>query len=168
MAELYLRLPSVFMGWYLVTETDTFTFLLIHHYFVGSSDDKLPLLHGISTLSDHSEQILFLSLHNSVLTLWYRSKKIMWRRSVTFLVHETIHKHLSFLYLPMACRQIFVSLQSCHVSQWLRSGFGLLLEFINNIQAVTAIDYYTIAASHNVQTLHTNLFSLSALVFTGL
>jgi hypothetical protein len=56
----------------------------------------------------------------------------------------------------------------CHVSQWLRGGFGLGIGFINNLQVVITINYYTIAALHNVQSLHTNLFSLSALIFTGL
>jgi hypothetical protein len=56
----------------------------------------------------------------------------------------------------------------CHVSQWLRRGFGLVIGFINNLQVPTTTNYYTIGALHNVQSLHTNLFSLSALVFTGL
>jgi hypothetical protein len=46
--------------------------------------------------------------------------------------------------------------------------FGLVIGFINNLQVVTTINYYTIAALHNVQSLHTNLFGLSALVFTDL
>jgi hypothetical protein len=38
-----------------------------------------------------------------------------------------------------------------------------------NLQVVTTINYYAITALHNVQWLHTNLFSLSALlVFKGL
>jgi hypothetical protein len=49
-----------------------------------------------------------------------------------------------------------------------RRGFGLVIGFINNLQVITTINYYTIAALHDVQSLHTNLFSLSALVFTGL
>jgi hypothetical protein len=48
------------------------------------------------------------------------------------------------------------------------SVFGLVIGFINNLQVVTTINYYTIAALHNIQSLHTNLLSLSALVFTGL
>jgi hypothetical protein len=56
----------------------------------------------------------------------------------------------------------------CHVSQWLTRGFGLVVRLINNLQVVTTINYYTIAALHNVHLLHTNLFNLSALVFTGL
>jgi hypothetical protein len=56
------------------------------------------------------------------------------------------------------------------VSQWLKHGYGLVIGFINNLQVLTTINYsyYTIAALHNVQPLHTNLFSLSALVLTGL
>jgi hypothetical protein len=58
------------------------------------------------------------------------------------------------------------SREYCHVSQWLRRGFGLVIGFINNLQVVTTINYYTIADLHNVQSLHTNLFSPSALDFT--
>jgi hypothetical protein len=47
-------------------------------------------------------------------------------------------------------------------------GQGLLIGFINHLQVVTAINYYTVAALHNLQSLHTNLFSLSALDFTDL
>jgi hypothetical protein len=54
----------------------------------------------------------------------------------------------------------------CRLSQWLKTGFGLVIGFINNLQVVTAINYYTLADLHNVQSLHTNLFSLSALVLT--
>jgi hypothetical protein len=39
---------------------------------------------------------------------------------------------------------------------------------INNLPVVPAINYCTIATLHNVQSLHTNIFSLSALVFTNL
>jgi hypothetical protein len=56
----------------------------------------------------------------------------------------------------------------CHVSQSLKTGFGFVIGFINNLQVITTINYYTIAALHNLQSLHTNLFSLSALVFTDL
>jgi hypothetical protein len=56
----------------------------------------------------------------------------------------------------------------CHMYQLLKMGFGLVIEFINNLEVVTTINYYTTAALHNLQSLHTNLFSLSALVFTGL
>jgi hypothetical protein len=40
--------------------------------------------------------------------------------------------------------------------------------FINHLQVVTTINYYTVAVLHNLQSLQTNLFSLSALVFTDL
>jgi hypothetical protein len=56
----------------------------------------------------------------------------------------------------------------CHVSQWPRRGFGLVIGFINNLQVVTTINYNTIADLHNLQSLHTNLFSLSPLIFTDL
>jgi hypothetical protein len=52
-------------------------------------------------------------------------------------------------------------------SDW-RRGLGLVIAFINRLQVVITINYYTIAALHNVQSLHTNPFSLSALVFMGL
>jgi hypothetical protein len=60
------------------------------------------------------------------------------------------------------------TLQYCHMYRWLRCGFGLVIGFINNLQIITTINYFTIAALHNVQSLYTNLFSLSVLVFTGL
>jgi hypothetical protein len=44
--------------------------------------------------------------------------------------------------------------------------FGLLIGFINNLQGVTTINYNTVAGLHNLQSLHTDLFSLSALIFT--
>jgi hypothetical protein len=46
--------------------------------------------------------------------------------------------------------------------------FGLVIGFINHLLVVTTINYYTIAALHNLQSLHINIFSLSALVFTDL
>jgi hypothetical protein len=49
--------------------------------------------------------------------------------------------------------------------QSLKTGFGLVIGFVNNLQVVTTINFYTIAALHSLQSLHTNLFSLSALVF---
>jgi hypothetical protein len=54
------------------------------------------------------------------------------------------------------------------MSQWLKMGFRLVIVFINHLQVVTTINYYTIAALNNLQSLRTNLFSLSALVFTDL
>jgi hypothetical protein len=50
----------------------------------------------------------------------------------------------------------------------LRCGFGSVIGFTGYLQGVTTINYYTIAALHNVQSLHTKIFSLSALFFTGL
>jgi hypothetical protein len=49
------------------------------------------------------------------------------------------------------------------MSQWLRREIWLVIGFINHLQAVTTNNYYTVAALHNLQSLHTNLFSLSAL-----
>jgi hypothetical protein len=40
--------------------------------------------------------------------------------------------------------------------------------FINNLQVVTTINYYIITDFHILQSLHTNLLSLSAIVFTDL
>jgi hypothetical protein len=54
-----------------------------------------------------------------------------------------------------------------HVYGWLKTVFGLVIGIINNLQVVTTNNEYTVADLHNVQSLHTNLFSLSALVFTG-
>jgi hypothetical protein len=56
----------------------------------------------------------------------------------------------------------------CHVYQWLETGFGLVIGFINNLQVVTTINYNTIADLLNLQSLHTNFFSLAPLVFTDL
>jgi hypothetical protein len=41
----------------------------------------------------------------------------------------------------------------------IKDGFGLVIGFINHFQVITTINYYTIAALHNLQSLHTNLFS---------
>jgi hypothetical protein len=43
-----------------------------------------------------------------------------------------------------------------------------IIGFINNLQVVTTITYYTTALLHNLQSLHINLLSLSALVYTYL
>jgi hypothetical protein len=51
---------------------------------------------------------------------------------------------------------------------WLKTPFGLVIGFINHLQVVTTITYYTIARLHDLQSLHTNLLSLSAVVFTCL
>jgi hypothetical protein len=39
----------------------------------------------------------------------------------------------------------------CHVYQWLKTGFGMIIGFINNLQNVTTNNYYTIADLHNLQ-----------------
>jgi hypothetical protein len=54
-----------------------------------------------------------------------------------------------------------------HVTE-LKTAFGLVTGFINHLQVVTTINYYTATDFHTLQTLHTNLFGLSALVFTEL
>jgi hypothetical protein len=48
---------------------------------------------------------------------------------------------------------------------WVKTGFGLIIGFIDHLQAVTTINYYTISTLDNLQSLHTNLFSLSTVVF---
>jgi hypothetical protein len=54
------------------------------------------------------------------------------------------------------------------VYKWLRRGFGLVIGFINNLEVVATINYYTITVLQNVQSLHTNLFRLTTLASTGL
>jgi hypothetical protein len=56
----------------------------------------------------------------------------------------------------------------CHVYAWLKTGIGLVIGFINNLQIVTTNNYNTITDLHNLQSLHTNLLSLSALVLMDL
>jgi hypothetical protein len=67
-------------------------------------------------------------------------------------------------------RNTIVVLIYCHVYGWLKTGFELVIGFIGYLQDVTSYtrNYYTIAVLHNVKPLHTSLFSVSALVFTGL
>jgi hypothetical protein len=48
----------------------------------------------------------------------------------------------------------------------LKTPFRLLIGFINHLQVVTTITYYTIARLHNLQSLRTNLLTLSAVIFT--
>jgi hypothetical protein len=45
----------------------------------------------------------------------------------------------------------------CHVYQWLKTGHGLVIEFINHLQVVITINCYTTSDLHNLQSLHTNL-----------
>jgi hypothetical protein len=54
------------------------------------------------------------------------------------------------------------------LSQWLRREFGLVIGFTYNLHVVAEINYYTVVALRNIHSLHTNLFSFSALVFMGL
>jgi hypothetical protein len=56
----------------------------------------------------------------------------------------------------------------CHVSQWLRRGFGVVIGFIGYLQVVTTNNYNTIADLHNLQSLQTYVLSLSALVLADL
>jgi hypothetical protein len=44
--------------------------------------------------------------------------------------------------------------------------FGLVIGFINNLQVVTTITYYTVTYLQNLHSLHANLFSLSVTVFS--
>jgi hypothetical protein len=44
--------------------------------------------------------------------------------------------------------------------------FGLVIGFINNPQVVDTITYNTVTHLHNLQSLHANTPSLSAVVFT--
>jgi hypothetical protein len=43
---------------------------------------------------------------------------------------------------------------------WLKIRFGLVIGIINHLQVVTTINYYIIAALHNLQSLHNNLQSI--------
>jgi hypothetical protein len=44
----------------------------------------------------------------------------------------------------------------------------MVIGFIGSLQVEITINSYTIAALHNLQLLHTNLFRLFALIFAGL
>jgi hypothetical protein len=64
--------------------------------------------------------------------------------------------------------QAQVTSQYCHVSQCLRRGFGFVIGFIGYLHVVTTNNYNTIADLHNLQSVHTNLLSLSVLALTDL
>jgi hypothetical protein len=53
-----------------------------------------------------------------------------------------------------------------HVTQWIKTGIGLVTGLINHLQAVTRNKYNTIADLHNLPSRHINLLSLFPLVFT--
>jgi hypothetical protein len=52
------------------------------------------------------------------------------------------------------------------VSQWLNTGFGLVIGFINQLQVAPTINYYNILDLHNLQSLHANLLGMFPLFFT--
>jgi hypothetical protein len=49
-----------------------------------------------------------------------------------------------------------------------KTGFGLVIGFINNPQVLTTINSYMVTDLHTLKSLHTNLLSLSAIIFTYL
>jgi hypothetical protein len=81
---------------------------------------------------------------------------------------QNTHKEMERFSALTAVSQFYIPRSYCHVSQCLRRGFRFVIGFIGYLQVITTINYYIIAALHNVQSLHTNIFRLSALVFTGL
>jgi hypothetical protein len=85
--------------------------------------------------------------------------------SLTWSLEITSHQVLSKCFIHISDRK---TKMLSRVSQWLKTQFWLVIEFINNLQVVSTINYYTIATLHNIQFLHTHAFSLSALVLTGL
>jgi hypothetical protein len=82
--------------------------------------------------------------------------------------HWIIPWQLSFISTMWSVEVSWLPKQYCHVSQWLKTGFGLVIAVINHLQVITTINYYATADLHNLQSLHTNLFSLSALIVTDL
>jgi hypothetical protein len=68
----------------------------------------------------------------------------------------TVKRILSWATFPFLCLY-------CNVFDWLETPFGLLIGFINNLKVVTTLTYNTVTHLHS---LHTNLFTLSAAVFT--
>jgi hypothetical protein len=78
----------------------------------------------------------------------------------------TLSRMTSWMHIKQGLRLAFsgqhrkimlLNIVTCHSD--CRLGFGLVIGFINHLQVVTTINHYTIAALHNVQSLHTNLFS---------
>jgi hypothetical protein len=64
------------------------------------------------------------------------------------------------------CIVLNLAIWCCHVSQWLRRAFGLVIRFIGYLQVVTKNNYNTLADLQNLQSLHTILLRLLPLVFT--
>jgi hypothetical protein len=88
--------------------------------------------------------------------------------------HCRAHKSSSLNPIPSQLHPIYTNMYvrlnlilSC-VTQWLKTGFGLVVGFIGYLQVVTTNNYDTIADLKNLQPLHANLLSLSALVLTDL
>jgi hypothetical protein len=67
---------------------------------------------------------------------------------------------------PRYCHEGAVNVT--YETDWGFISSGLVIGIINNLQVVTTINYYTLTDLYKLQSLHTNLFGLSALVFTGL
>jgi hypothetical protein len=86
---------------------------------------------------------------------------VLWKVVDTYF---TYHKFQTIFFFLIKC-SISNRNKYCHMSQWLKMGFGLVIGFIIHLQPITAMNYYTVAALHNLRSLHTNLFSLSALVW---
>jgi hypothetical protein len=55
-----------------------------------------------------------------------------------------LHNFNYSIYVPKMIRKYR------HVYGWLKTGFGLIIGFINYLQIVTAINYYTIADLHTL------------------
>jgi hypothetical protein len=56
----------------------------------------------------------------------------------------------------------------CNLFGLLWMPFRLLICFINNLQVATTVSFNTVVGLHNLQTLHTILFTLPSVVFTYL
>jgi hypothetical protein len=68
----------------------------------------------------------------------------------------------------MYIKHISENIQYSPLFGWLRRGFGMVIGFTEYLQVVTTNNYNTTTDLHNLQSLHTNLFSLSALAFMDL